>query len=155
MPELAEFAGRWAVARRIEDRRAGQVVHFTGWAAFRPDAAGLIYDEEGTLDVPGQAPMAATRRYLWQSAPGGIDVFFADGRFFHAIAPGHTPCARHDCPPDTYDVSYDFTAWPTWRAVWNVIGPRKDYRMITDYSPLGACTGRCAGAEGSERLQRE
>lgn len=155
MPELQDFAGRWAIARRIEDARASQTGRFRGEAVLRPDAQGLVYAEHGTLDLPGQAPMTATRQYLWRQGQGGIDILFADGRFFHRIGPGARPETRHDCPPDIYDVTYDFTAWPVWRTVWQVAGPRKAYRMATAYSPLGACTGRGAGAEDAERLQPE
>ncbi|MCE8467683.1 DUF6314 family protein, partial [Rhodovulum sulfidophilum] len=58
-----------------------------------------------------------------------------DGRFFHLIAPGARPEARHDCAPDLYRVRYDFSAWPCWSSFWEVRGPRKNYAMESSYRP--------------------
>ncbi|PRX29760.1 hypothetical protein SAMN05216257_11021 [Meinhardsimonia xiamenensis] len=133
--ELEDFAGRWRLAREIEDFAAGHVVRFSGEALFAPEEGGaLALTEEGTLTLPGATPLKASRRYLWRAGQGGaIEVLFADGRPFHVIAPGAKPEAEHLCPPDHYRVAYDFTGWPDWRAVWRVRGPRKDYRMQSLY----------------------
>ena len=132
---LDDFAGRWRVTREITDRAAGHAGRFEGEATLSPEGEALRYLENGVLTLPGAPPMAATRVYLWHPAPGGVAVHFDDGRFFHAIAlDGPRPEAMHDCPPDTYRVAYDFTGWPVWRAVWDVTGPRKDYRMASLYT---------------------
>lgn len=133
MPALAEFEGRWTLTRQIDDARGGVESRFEGAARFTPDATGLTYEEEGHLLMPGQPPMAATRRYLWREGAAGIELRFADGRFFHTIAPGPAPEATHHCPPDLYRVAYDFAAWPEWQARWQVSGPRKDYVMRSLY----------------------
>lgn len=129
IPGLTEFAGRWHLTRRIDDRRAGQVGQFTGVAEFAPDDEGLAYRETGTLHL-GAAAFQAERRYLWRAGPGGIAVYFDDGRFFHTIGPR----AAHWCDPDEYNVEYDFDGWPRWRAVWSVRGPRKDYTLDSHYT---------------------
>lgn len=134
MPDLDAFAGRWRIARQIDDRRAGQMARFDGEVVFMPEGPGLRYEETGVMHLPGQPPMQATRRYDWRPGAGGIEVFFDDGRFFHTIGPGAQPRARHECAPDLYRVAYDFTGWPLWRAVWQVSGPRKDYEMVTRYA---------------------
>lgn len=139
--ELADFEGRWALTRRIDDARAcaagRESGRFEGEARFTAAAGGLAYVEEGTLTLGSSPPMAATRRYFWraQGMTGRvIEVDFADGRFFHAFAMDQErPMAEHACDPDHYAVTYDFTGWPAWRAEWQVVGPRKDYRMISDY----------------------
>jgi len=133
VPALAEFEGTWTLTRQIADAQSGAESRFEGTARFIPDGDGLRYEEEGRLMIPRQPPMAATRRYLWRAGAQGIEVFFADGRFFHAIAPGPAPEACHDCPPDLYRVRFDFTAWPAWQAIWRVSGPRKDYAMQSVY----------------------
>ncbi|MBL3570439.1 hypothetical protein BV509_06950 [Rhodovulum sulfidophilum] len=135
MPELEDFEGAWLLTRRIDDRLTGQVLRLTGRAVFAPDDAGLVYDETGRLELPGQAPAVATRRYLWRAGVAGIEVFFEDGRFFHALGPGDRPEARHDCAPDLYRVRYDFAAWPCWSSRWDVHGPRKNYAMESEYRP--------------------
>ncbi|MBN2905906.1 MAG: trigger factor [Rhodobacteraceae bacterium] len=133
MPDLAQFEGEWHLHRVIADARAGHEVVFEGRARFAPDEAGLVYHEDGHLHLPGQAPMAATRRYLWRADGAGIAVLHADGRPFHVIAPGDRPAVAHDCAPDLYRGAYDFTGWPAWSSHWRVTGPRKDYTMRSDY----------------------
>lgn len=132
-PGLAAFEGRWQAERTITDRQSGQVIRFAGTVTFRPDPDGLIWDEDGALILPGQTPIRATRRYLWRAEGDGIAVFFDDGRPFHLIGPGVAPAAHHDCPPDSYDVAYDFSGWPVWTARWQVTGPRKDYTSETEF----------------------
>ena len=128
----ADFAGRWWIARQIT-HADGQTATFSGEAVFSPNDAGeLDYVEEGVLEMPGGHKMRATRRYLWTD---GLVVFFDDGRPFHTV-PVSGGSATHLCPPDTYDVTYEFGAWPNWRATWDVSGPKKSYRMTSEYSPL-------------------
>ncbi|PID37093.1 MAG: hypothetical protein CR993_02165 [Rhodobacterales bacterium] len=135
-PNLEDFIGRWRLERRIDDARAGQVVRFCGEARFEAGENGVIYIESGILALPGQGDIRAERRYLWRKEPQGIAVFFEDGRFFHHISPGEAPKAAHYCAPDQYDVAYDFTHWPCWRAVWQVFGPKKQYRSESVYELL-------------------
>ena len=80
------------------------------------------------------------RRYRWRDGGAGtIDVLFDDGRFFHRFdAEDPAPGASHACAPDLYRVRYDFRRWPRWQAEWWVSGPRKDYRMVSAYSPAPA-----------------
>jgi hypothetical protein len=135
---LDRLAGHWALVREIEDRRAGSRGRFEGVAEFAPEAgpgagpgAGeLGYRERGALHLPGQPAFVAERRYLWRADGDRVIVAFDDGRPFHAFdARQRRPGAGHDCPPDRYDVAYDFAEWPEWRALWTVRGPRKDYLL--------------------------
>jgi len=134
MPRLAAFEGRWRIARRIEDEWSGVTGLFEGIARFTPDGLGLAYHEMGELKLPQEAPLAATRRYLWREDAAGIDVLYEDGRPFHRIATDRRiSWDQHDCAPDSYEVTYTFAHWPEWRMIWKVRGPRKDYVSITDY----------------------
>lgn len=135
--ELQDFAGRWRLIRRIDDALAGEVLEGEGWGEFRPAPdGGLIYDEEVWLTAPGRPALRGTRRYLWRPLPGGIAVFFDDGRPFHRIALAAAAAEdRHDCAPDLYRVRYDFSGWPVWSARWQVAGPRKSYVMTSMFSP--------------------
>jgi len=135
LPSLQDFKGRWHLSRRINDSTAGGTGLFEGIATLRPDGQGMIYEEAGELRLEGVSGMKATRRYLWREGESGlVEVFFDDGRDFHRFDPeGGVVSAWHDCPPDLYEVSYNFTRWPEWQATWRVKGPRKDYTMITDY----------------------
>ena len=137
MPDLADFEGRWRIARRIEDNWMGTTGLFEGVARFTVDGQGLAYHEVGELKLPQEAPLAASRRFLWRVDGDGIEVLYEDGAPFHRIAGGHRVVqAWHACGQDDYEVSYNFTRWPGWRAIWKVRGPRKDSLSISDYSRL-------------------
>jgi len=137
MPQLDDFEGRWRVARRIEDEWMGSNCLFDGVVRFTPDGAGLTYSEVGELKLPKEAPIPAQRKLLWRRADDGIAVFFDDGRPFHRIAAGARVVQDwHDCEPDSYEVTYNFTRWPKWRMIWKVCGPRKDYVSISDFQPV-------------------
>ncbi|GAB4293722.1 MAG: DUF6314 family protein [Roseovarius sp.] len=146
-PGLGDFAGRWHVARRIV-HADGSHARFRGSAVFTPEGGGLLHAETGLLwpgsAAAGVAPIRAERRYRWQPGPEGtIAVFFADGRPFHRFDPAlPLPEARHPCGADLYEVRYAFGRWPRWWSRWRVRGPRKDYVMLTIYSPAGEEDGR-------------
>ncbi|MHC9234241.1 DUF6314 family protein [Pseudooceanicola sp. 502str34] len=136
MRGLADFEGHWRLERRIENA-VGPDGRFAGQASFRPEGPGLIVDESGTMQLGQQPPLKAERRYLWGTGGRGIAVRFADGRAFHDFDPaGGWAEATHYCDPDRYEVVYDFTGWPYWRAEWRVTGPRKGYWMESLYSPM-------------------
>ena len=136
--QLADFTGLWTISRQIDDRRAasGQgAARLAGTCDFTLDSEGFMQEERGLLYMPGvDTPFEAARRYLWRAEGALITVFFDDGRYFHSFDPCQThPEAYHDCTPDRYEVRYDFSKWPIWRARWRVIGPRKDYVSVTEY----------------------
>ena len=138
MPEglstFADLLGTWQFTRSIEDRRAGHLVQAEGHAQIASSASGARYAEEALLTLPGHAPMTSTRQYLLQDGGDHVAFHFEDGRYFHRLDYNRpAPRCRHDCPPDIYDVTYDFAAWPIWSATWEVRGPRKDYVMTTAY----------------------
>lgn len=132
---LQDFRGDWSLLRDIADHRSGTAGRFEGTARFTPAGAGLDYVETGLLTMAGQPPMQAERRYVWRSEDGRFVVAFADGRPFHDFTPSR-PEASHWCDPDSYRVTYDFSAWPLWTGTWRVSGPRKDYEMISSYRPV-------------------
>jgi len=129
--ELWDFEGEWQITRRIEDALSGQEGQFAGAASFVRDVAGLQYSEKGLLTLGG-ASMKAERVYLWRASGAGIEVLFDDGRPFHRI--DDSAEAAHWCDPDQYDVTYEFGRWPKWSSRWRVLGPRKDYVMVSNYS---------------------
>ena len=136
---LDQFEGDWQLARIIEDRRNDIEGRLSGTATFtRVGPLELHYAEEGELVYGQQAAMLATRRYIWRSFEGEhagkIAVEFEDGRPFHVIELDRLmPDDDHHCDPDFYHVSYDFTRWPLWESIWRVVGPSKDYRMISRF----------------------
>lgn len=137
---LAQFEGKWRLERQIDDRKSGVEGRLTGVASFTATEPGVLaYTETGELVYGDHPAMVAERRYTWREGKEQIDVFFEDGAPFHVIALGRLmPYDNHHCDPDLYHVSYDFTGWPIWRAVWRVIGPNKNYRMVSEYTALDA-----------------
>ena len=138
---LDDFAGRWTLTRKIIQRN-GDVFTFSGEAEFsslegsvQKEKSGLAYYEKGEVTAPNESVMPAERRYFWQQPQTGLfEVLFDDKRYFHSFS-ATNPNAEHLCGDDNYVVRYDFTAWPVWRSTWQVIGPRKDYTMVSKYSP--------------------
>lgn len=126
---LADFAGDW-VLDRVIDPVQGPSGRFEGTARWTPDATGLLYEEQGTLQLEGHAAMAAHRRYHWHP---DLWITFEDGRRFHQV-PALGGQSRHWCDPDTYLATYDFEDWPQFSVRWSVHGPQKDYQMTTVYS---------------------
>ncbi len=127
---LQDFEGAWAFERRIT-HAGGQEAVVTGRAIWMRDGTGFEYVETGEMRLTGAAPMRVERRYRWEEGPR---VYFADGRFFHHVPPEGGETA-HWCDPDQYDGAYDFSRWPEFTVTWAVRGPRKDYRMMTIYTP--------------------
>ncbi|SOH93717.1 hypothetical protein SAMN06273572_102395 [Monaibacterium marinum] len=132
---LAPFVGEWSIRRDIFDLDSNWTGRFEGRGVFEPSTAGLAYAEEGELRFAGLPGFKATRGYHWRADGRHIIVEFEDGRFFHRFDPATDGTeATHFCDPDTYDVRYVFEFPNTWRSEWRVEGPRKDYRMVTNYA---------------------
>ncbi len=130
------FVGDWNLRRDIYDLDSEWIGRFKGGASFVENDGGLDYAEEGKLQFGGLTAIKATRKYRW-TFPGGttIAVLFDDGRDFHEFDSSQKVAqASHYCDPDEYDVTYDFSRWPEWRAAWRVEGPRKSYRMVSIYT---------------------
>ncbi len=139
MPVLHDFAGVWSIARVIKDRMGRGAGDLTGRARLSAGPHGLDYAERGILRLAGHPAMEAQRRYLWRPGDdGGIEVLFADGRFFHAFDPAVARSdVRHTCPPDLYMGQFDLRRWPVWQVEWRITGPRKDCHIRTCYRPAG------------------
>jgi hypothetical protein len=136
---LADFAGDWSFLRIIAEPDRTETGRVAGLVRFRAGEGGLICDEQGEMRLAGVQPMQATRRTIWREAEGMIEVRFGDGRPFHAFDPAAVWAeARHDCTPDLYRVVYDFGAFPDWRSIWRVTGPKKDYVMTTAHRRAAA-----------------
>lgn len=126
--------GAWALERTIE----GQAT-MSGTAVFTPLEAGLLkYREEGRIRLADGKEFDGHRDYLFERAPGGFVVHFAETprRLFHAIAvvpegDALAGSATHLCTPDTYDSAYRFLPDGSFTIRHTVHGPRKDYLSAT------------------------
>jgi uncharacterized protein DUF6314 len=123
----ARLVGRWALVRRIADRRTGQHGTVTGELRIDPDGGGLRWTETGVLRWDG-VDRPVSRTYLLRHGPAGWEVRFADGRPFHPWRPGEP--VTHPCRADVYTglVTVD---GDRMRTLWDVRGPAKDQRLVT------------------------
>ena len=130
----AYLAGPWAFLRHLDDRRLQQPGSIVGWATFEPEGAGLVYREEGRLWFGGDRG-TATRSYRYRFYdPDRAEVEFEDGRPFHRLCLSAGRCAvEHLCGGDRYRGVFETLGANTLRVRWRVEGPRKDYRLTTDY----------------------
>lgn len=128
--------GTWDLDRTIEGQAS-----MTGTAVFtRLDTGMLKYREEGRIQLADGKTFDGHREYLFERAPGGFAVFFAEQppRLFHRIAivrdgDALAGSATHLCTPDTYDSSYSFLGDGTFVIRHTVHGPRKDYLSATTF----------------------
>ncbi len=133
MLRLADFSGRWRFTRRIEGQGNAPGRLFDGIAEFRPAAGGLIYREAGEARLGGRAA-----QLLWRAGDrqgeSGVDLCFADGSDFHHLDL-RTPVATawHQAGASRHELSYNFTRWPQWRAIWRLRDAASDTTMLTDY----------------------
>ena len=134
---LAALEGRWSMAREIVHEDGRRDV-FQGESVFQRSGRRLVQNEAGVLTPARGGPaMKATRRYVWSAEGARVDVAFEDMRPFHSVPLGVEAYeTTYLCPPDRYQVSYDFRDFPKWTAVWHVEGPRKSYRMETRYARI-------------------
>lgn len=130
-----DFLGTWYLQRSIDDLFSGQDAKFQGAAVFGQADGGLTYGEQGKMRIGAGPEMQAERRYLWQWQDSVVQVLFADGAAFHSFVPaGEAIGTTHLCGDDLYDVTYDFSRWPRWQAVWRVSGPKKNYVSTSVYT---------------------
>jgi hypothetical protein len=126
--------GEWRLARVYLDRRRGVAGWFRGLARFTETGDGIRYREQGHLRF-GDFAGEAYREYRCDfPAPGLARLSFADGRPFHDLdlTAGRWQ-VQHGCAPDRYDGEFLALSATQWRAVWRVVGPRKDLLIRGGY----------------------
>ena len=141
---LEYLLGGWHVTRRLTDVRVGVVGRFDGRADFCPDGDGLAWTEDGRLDWAGAQRRAG--RHLFVSRPSNpsgaataVDVVFGDGRLFHSLdLSSGSDAVTHDCGKDRYDGTFTVQDRDMWAVRWDVAGPSKTLRIVSEYRRLSA-----------------
>lgn len=124
--------GTWALARVIDDRRAGERREVTGSATLVAESPNRIrWSEQGTMIWPGHEVPVSRTLHVDREPDGDWVVRFEDGRMFHPWAVG--VAVDHPCTPDHYHGLIEVTGDPAeaWTVTWDATGPEKDYRMVT------------------------
>lgn len=148
--------GEWEYSRTIDDRVQGAQLTAAGRAVLERDGAAIRWREDGVLRRDdGEVPVTRTLR-MRQHDGSGIDeplwsVEFDDGRPFHDWAVD--AALVHQCGADTYRGAIS-AGHDRWSMTWEVVGPSKDYRLVTHYWRRDASDRPDGCAEGSELDRR-
>ena len=136
------LAHHWGFQRQIVHHHTGQVVYVNGAASWRevPESDAvptLLYREAGVIQLEHYTGKATqTHRYRFPNH-AVAEVYFHDGRFFYTLDLTTSHCEiRHPCGEDTYHGVFDAMSDTTYRQVWRVIGPCKNYTSDTTFSRL-------------------
>lgn len=145
----AYLLGRWAIERRVYDRRAGAEGRFLGTADFRaadtgpaptgpaPTGSVVLHVEEGELTWDGRTHKAGRSLRVLPRTDGTADVEFADGRPFHGLdLRTGAWTAVHPCAPDRYEGTFTACSADEWHQEWRVSGPAKDQLLRSVYRRL-------------------
>jgi hypothetical protein len=123
--------GGWRLARRLADRRTGRSGTVRGQLTLRVQGSQIAWAERGTLLWNGSR-LSVSRSYRLRRAAEGWWLYFPDGRPFHAWLPGQW--VHHPCGEDSYHGLITMTGPDRWRTLWEVDGPDKAQRIITQLS---------------------
>ncbi|MDW3207481.1 MAG: DUF6314 family protein [Alphaproteobacteria bacterium] len=126
--------GRWRLNRLVADGVARRLVRGSGVLVATPGSPGTWRLVE-TLTFDGYD---GRRESLWRISGDSLDICYADGaplvRFDLELA---RPDAVHLCAPDRYEARLRNGFPDRFALGWRVVGPRKDYAMVTNYQRLG------------------
>jgi hypothetical protein len=133
--DLGRFLlGAWRLTRLGWGGVPGSTMRLRGAARFSACAAGLLFEERGTVAL-GAYLGEATRRYVFRLRSASMaEVCFEDGTLFHHLdlTKGITQ-VRHDCAPDRYVGRYRVLGPDCWVLSWRVAGPRKRHLITSRF----------------------
>lgn len=127
---LPPLEGTWGLTRAVVHAGRGRV-RASGRAEFTRDGEGLLEREWGRAIFADGGSARFEQRRLWRVEGGILVLRKGDGTLLCALDGGG---GVHECPPDTYRLHLDLGRLPgLWVARWRVTGPRKEYRMRSEY----------------------
>ena len=106
-----------------------------GQLTLRSERGQIAWVEQGTLLWNGSR-LPVSRSYRLLRAGEGWWLYFPDGRPFHPWIPGQW--VHHPCREDSYRGLITITGPDQWRTLWEVDGPDKAQRIITQLSRSSA-----------------
>jgi len=123
--------GRWELRRQLRDERALLSGTAAGELILQAQGDEIAWREQGTLRWNG-TELPFTRAYQLRRVDAEWWLFFSDGRPFHAW---HPDCwVDHPCRADLYRGLITITGDDTWQTSWELRGPAKDQRIVTEFS---------------------
>lgn len=132
------LAGEWFLRRSISSGECLQ-----GRATISHAGTNRLFvSEEGDLRLADGGSVPASRNWVWRFEEGSLEIFFDEEplRLYHEVELiAEADCwrgeASHDCPPDIYRGEYLFRH-DAIMVEQTVLGPRKDYRIISEFSRI-------------------
>ncbi|KAA0700654.1 hypothetical protein DTW90_03160 [Neorhizobium sp. P12A] len=128
MSGLDSFKGIWEVRRTVFDRLTRSRVSFSGRAEIGADG----FREEGDTRY-GAMVLQSSRSYLLRIEDDRVVVDFPDRREFIRIGEDASQALFHQCGADAYSGRLIFRNSDEWGEIWQVRGPRKNYRSVAVY----------------------
>jgi hypothetical protein len=125
----AALLGDWRLERWLADRGTGRSGTVSGSLTLRAEGDQIVWSEQGTLLWNGSR-LPVSRSYRLLRAEDGWWLYFPDGRPFHPWTPGQW--VRHPCREDSYRGLITITGPDQWRTRWDVEGPGKAQRIMTE-----------------------
>lgn len=128
--------GLWKINRTIIHNNPYSHVEISGTASFSLHNDVLLYHEKANLKNLTQYETYGYRRYryIYDQNAQKLFKYFDDGKLFYELhfengsASGH-----HLCNDDTYSAKYQFLSDKNFSLSYEVQGPKKDYRILTEY----------------------
>jgi hypothetical protein len=134
------LAHHWRFQRQIVHHHTGQVAYIHGTASWQEisesDAVpALLYREAGVIQLANYTGNA-TQTYSYVFPNDAVaEVYFSDGHFFYTLDLTTSHCEiQHPCGEDMYHGVFDAISETTYRQIWRVTGPCKDYTSDTTFS---------------------
>ncbi len=96
------------------------------------------FKESGELQI-GYSRIESVRSYTLNTRDEGVEVLYPDMRPFVWISAKPVQRVHHHCGEDEYRGRFFFLNQHLLVEVWEVVGPRKNYRSITTFTRLELC----------------
>lgn len=126
------------MSRSIRDFRLGTHGGFEGRANIFARSDDLILEETGRLQFVAHEAAASQHYILTLKQTRVAQVKFADGSPFYELdLSSGAPSFLHRCGNDTYHGHYLVKHRDRFYETWRVMGPRKDYCLVTRFTRPG------------------
>ncbi len=96
------------------------------------------FKESGELQI-GYSRIESVRSYTLNTGDERVEVLYPDMRPFVCISAKPVQRVHHHCGEDEYRGRFFFLNQHLLVEVWEVVGPRKNYRSITTFTRLELC----------------
>ena len=119
--------GTWQFTRHIDDKILQCPTKAEGTLTITQNT----WQESGTMNGMNFCVEYA----LEFQESGGMIVNFPDGRLFYTLTPiNENASIDHLCGDDFYKGEWIYHNTHSFDLIWTVKGPRKNYRMVTQYT---------------------